>query len=328
VQLTSFVTTHGTVALVVLALILAGAVGLIVAAFSDVRTRPANVLDRIALGGLMLVGVGLLLSPTYYYHYGGFMAPFVALAGGAVVGRFQARIRADASTTGGRVRRRHTLARPTAWLSVTLLLTALISSTLDYLVTAPPSVLLADNLSDAIPAHGCVVSENPTVALLDNRFTSDVPGCPDVIDWLGQERVLDNGLSASASDTRNVPLPRTIRRWLTNTEGVVAYGSIPGWGHDVKSFLLDHFTMRAGDAPNTRVYVRDLHDVSASIGDDRGWVSRCWRDRAELPGVGVARTRRVGPKGELSDDEQRALAGCLRENPRRSPSRRERSLPG
>jgi hypothetical protein len=92
VQLTSFVTTHGTVALVVLALILAGAVGLIVAAFSDVRTRPANVLDRIALGGLMLVGVGLLLSPTYYYHYGGFMAPFVALAGGAVVGRFQARL--------------------------------------------------------------------------------------------------------------------------------------------------------------------------------------------------------------------------------------------
>jgi alpha-1,2-mannosyltransferase len=256
VQLTAFVSTHGAVALVVLALILISALGLIAAAFSDIRSRSANVLDRIALSGFVLIGVSLLISPTYYYHYGGFMAPFVALTAGAVIGRFQVRIRAH-DTTASSWQQRAKLTRPAAWISVSLLLGGLLSSTGDYLVSAKPAPQLADDLSDAIPAQGCVLYENPTVALLDDRFTADKKGCPDVIDWLGQERVLDNGQSATVSDTQDASLQRTIRHWLTHSDGVVVYGSNPGWGHGVKSFLSVHFSIRAGNAPNMRVYVRD-----------------------------------------------------------------------
>jgi hypothetical protein len=53
------------------------------------------------------------------------------------------------------------------------------------IATTPAVQQVTDVVSDAIPGQGCVLAANPTVALLDDRFTADAPDCPQVVDGLG-----------------------------------------------------------------------------------------------------------------------------------------------
>jgi hypothetical protein len=115
---------------------------------------------------------------------------------------------------------------------------------------------VGDAVSDAIPGHGCVLYVNPTLALLDNRFTSDVSGCPDVIDWQGQERVLDDGIASASSDFTNRHLQTVLGRWIDSSDAVVLQAGNPGLDSSNVQYLRTHFAREADIPRGLRIFVR------------------------------------------------------------------------
>jgi hypothetical protein len=178
------------------------------------------------------------------------MAPFSALVASSVVGRLKEPLL--------RVFSQRSLFLPTlvAGLSLSATVAALAVGTAFMVVHQPVAPQVGDAVSDAIPGHGCVLYANPTLALLDDRFTSDVKGCPDVIDWLGQERVLDAGLATVPSDARNRHLQTVMGRWIDSSDAVVLEGSDLGLDGANVDYLKRHFDREAGIPRGLRVFVR------------------------------------------------------------------------
>jgi hypothetical protein len=190
-----------------------------------------------------------LLSPTYYYHYSAFMAPFTALVACSVAGRVSA-------WRNGRPAARAIL-RPTRVRVAASAAMALVLGTMMLVVVdLPAAPHVSDAVSDAIPGHGCVLYVNPTLALLDNRFTSDVSGCPDVIDWQGQERVLDDGIASASSDSTNAHLQAVLGRWIDSSDAVVLQAGNPGLDSSNVQYLRTHFARREDIPRGLRIFVR------------------------------------------------------------------------
>jgi hypothetical protein len=84
-----------------------------------------------------------------------------------------------------------------------------------------------------------------------------VNGCPDVIDWLGQERVLDNGDSASPTDTNDEKLQRLMGRWIESSNAVVLEASNLGLDRANVDYLNRHFDRKPDIPRGLRIFVRD-----------------------------------------------------------------------
>ena len=111
------------------------------------------------MGGAF-VALGLLAAPAYYYHYTGFMAPFVALIVSSLVGRMKkpvSRLISLRSLFFPKL-----LALPAASAAIALLLAASVVE----VASLPAAPQVGDTVSDAIPGHGCILYANPTLALL------------------------------------------------------------------------------------------------------------------------------------------------------------------
>jgi hypothetical protein len=217
---------------------------------------------------MLLVATALLISPTYYYHYSDFLAPFVALVASSVVVRLRDRICQLCSV------RSFFLPGVVGLLAIPTAIALLLAAVVVQVVRAPVAPHVGDVVSDAIPVHGCVLYANPTLALLDNRFTADVSGCPDVIDWLGQERVLDGGVSATRSDSTDNRLQVIMGRWIEDSDAVVLESSNLGLNSANVDYLYKHFERRAGIPRGVRIYVRassrhrntDSEDAPLAVG--------------------------------------------------------------
>jgi hypothetical protein len=207
-------------------------------------------LERVAGWSTLLVGCALLLSPTYYYHYSGFMAPFSALLVSSMMGHLGPRFRhvgallssARKAVTSG---------------AVVSALTLLLALVIYEVVTLPVAPHVGDNVSDAIPGRGCVLYSDPAVALLDNRFTADISGCPSVIDWFGQERVLDDGDSVTVSDTSNRHLQEVMNHWIKSSDAVVLQHGNLGLDSANVSYLRHHFDREEHLPRGLMIYLRD-----------------------------------------------------------------------
>jgi hypothetical protein len=210
--------------------------------------------ELLALLSAGAVAVALLAAPTYYYHYAGFVAPFVALSLGFASGRAlrRRRWRRPVRMAGDA---RATRTSMVGGL-VALTLGAVGTTDMVRIVDAPPSVQVTDALSDVIPGHGCLLYVDPSIALLDNRFTSDVSGCPDVVDYLGEERVLDNGFSDSGTDTTQSYLQHEMLSWVKASDALVVGGRAPSWGPQVSHYVKGNFVLARGLTAEGTVYIR------------------------------------------------------------------------
>ena len=214
------------------------------------RDAPWSPLERLAVWGGSFVALGLLAAPTYYYHYSGFMAPFVALIVSSLVGRMKepvSRLISLRSLFFPKL-----LALSAASAAIALLLAASVVE----VASLPAAPQVGDPVSDAIPGHGCILYANPTLALLDDRFTSDVSGCPNVIDWLGEERVLDNGESALPSDMNDKKLQLLMGRWIESSDAVVLEKGNLGLDSVNVDYLDKHFARQTDVPRGLRIFVR------------------------------------------------------------------------
>jgi len=240
----SIAVTNAAAGAVAVALAITALAALCVLAFTGRRRTAVSPLEKFALLASALAAVALFSSPTYYYHYAAFTAPFIALVYGAVALRLRERFR-----------RSRAVAAAAAAIPVALI-GALLGLSLNGIVTAWPPMQVDGAYSREIPANGCVLSLDPALAILDNRFTGDVPGCPQVIDWLGQERVLDHGLALTQSDTASPAVQAAFMRWLRASAIVIAPHANPGWSPAVGSYVRSNFRLVGRGSTGFYVYVR------------------------------------------------------------------------
>jgi len=200
------------------------------------------------------VAVVLIASPTYYYHYSSFEAPFLALSLAFICGRLVARVRNPPKFTWRL--NSHQLASVAILAIVPIVLCVSGVADIARIVGAMPATQVNDAFSDAIPSRGCVLYVDPSIALLDNRYTSDVSNCPDVVDYLGEERVLDGGLSDTPSDMRQTTLQKQMLNWVSSSDALVTGDNEPSWGPAVRRYVSNHFEATRGLIVGTEVYVR------------------------------------------------------------------------
>ena len=204
--------TPGQEAMVfVISIVVAVVVVAMIAAAWLVSRRPPPLLERFVVLTSALVILMFCLADQFYYHFVAFLVPFLAasialpvsrlLTGAPASGRAPARQPADPSLNGQPPTRRSP-ARRVLWgltaglASVAIVVVAVTQfraeSARTYTIGPAPRAI-----EYLIPPGACVLTDQASMTILANRFYSDVPGCPQMVDALATTLALSNGKKPS-----------------------------------------------------------------------------------------------------------------------------------
>jgi alpha-1,2-mannosyltransferase len=216
-------------------------------------------LDCYALLGLVAVVAMFALPADYYSHYGSFAGPFIALAAALPVCLLR-----PAGTSGHPATAQH------MWVLGALPLVVITGIGLRQLgaethLAAPHPARTADRL---VPAGSCVLTNDPALTIVANRFVSTDGSCPDLVDSFGTFMVMTDGRTDDASSRalravelawQNDWFPRAAYFWL----GPKGDEQIP-WSPGLYAYFTSHFrliwrssgTTPAWDVPYEGLYIR------------------------------------------------------------------------
>ena len=147
--------------------------------------RPVSALDSYALTGAVAVTAMFLWPRLYYSHYGAFDGPFLALMIALPAGLLSARLVTPVSRAAVAV---------LVGLAVVAAVTLQFQSESRLRGVQAPAV--AANL---IPLGACVLTNDAAYTVVVDRFYSDVPGCPSMVDSFGTLIAMTSGRSRYAS---------------------------------------------------------------------------------------------------------------------------------
>ena len=240
-------------------LILALVAGCSVAASRLTAQRPP-LLEQFALAAGALTILAFLWPADFYYHYAGFLAPFLALAIALPVARFvdalrgsragEARAGDAAALPRPAARLVVRFATPVALVAVAVMAVAQFgfeSSLQPPLAPTTPG-LTSDAVSaagGAIPPGACVLTDQASYTIAANRFVSSRPGCVPMVDGVGSDYSLSRGRSAATGAGR-VPAVRAL--WLSALRGAqyvwlspLSYKRIPWATREISAYFDQHF---------------------------------------------------------------------------------------
>ncbi len=234
----------GSLRKLLLVALAAALVGCCVAAYrSVVRSagdRHTRALDGYSLAGAVVVTAMLLWPRLYYSHYGSFDGPFLTLA-------LALALPIGLLTAPRPVRMR------TAVAAVVLLIAA--AGCLQFQAESHRyGTVVAATADRLIPAGACVVTNDAADTVSADRFYSDVPGCPEIVDSFGTFLAMTGGLMRYASPAGRQPLvdlwqtalDRAQYLWLTTNTAA----QIP-WNRQLFGYFLDHFRLIGFAGPPT-----------------------------------------------------------------------------
>ena len=144
------------------------------------RPRRSSPLEWFALASCLSAVAALLAYSAFFYHYADFVAPWLAISVGCAAGTL-CRAFSD---------------RPAVRRSLIAVAVVLVLG-LGLFQARELSGLHTTSIypdKAAIPAGSCVVTDEVSLTLAANRFSTGA-GCPDVLDSLATTLVEDNGLS-------------------------------------------------------------------------------------------------------------------------------------
>jgi glycosyl transferase family 87 len=178
---------------VVLAITVVAVVIIAQIAVSLINRRPPAPMDWFALVSAALIVVMFLWPPYYAAHYAAFLGPFLALSLALPL----------AGLASALAERRRAAAAAPARSSPQLARAGLIVLGLAVLAGAaaqapPPTSQTArfDVPTVAlrlVPRGSCVLTDSAVYLLIANRFTSQVPGCSQMVDALGTDLAFGDG---------------------------------------------------------------------------------------------------------------------------------------
>lgn len=188
-------TTVVVLAITVVVLVIAAHI-----AASLVTRRPPAPLDWFALVSAALIVVMFVWPPYFAAHYTAFLGPFLALSVALPVARLAAGLAARRATGDRAEAPDQPAARPaTPWLATAgLVVIGLAVLAGAVAQAAPPTSQMArfDVPSVSlrmVPKGSCVLTDSAVYLLVADRFTSDVPGCSQMVDSLGTDLALGDG---------------------------------------------------------------------------------------------------------------------------------------
>jgi hypothetical protein len=154
--------------------------------------RRPSMLDWFALATACLASIAMLYYSAFFYHYPAWAAPWAAITVGCAAGLLAGR---------------HGLQRRLVYGAATII--ALIGL-FEVYELGGVGVGTTAPVSDHIPAGACVVTDEVSLTISADRFTSDKPGCPDVVDSLATTLVLSGGTSIQGGA---LSMPKVVQGW-------------------------------------------------------------------------------------------------------------------
>jgi len=221
-----------------------------------VTRRPQPILDWFATVTTVLIVLMFLWPPQFHYHFAAFLAPFLAMTLALPISRLVAD--APSSTIAPATRRQlewGALGLAGVLLVVTVGAQANFESTAPKVIGPIPATIQRD-----IPPGACVLTDQVSVTLAANRFVSNVPGCPLMIDSLGTDLALSNGLKPQTGAGR---VPKVAAFWnqaFSHAQYVIltaTNGRRIAWNLALQAYLNDHFTQVYRSPRKLLLYVRN-----------------------------------------------------------------------
>ncbi len=248
----------GLVVLLVVAVAVAAAIaGTLIAAWRVTRHGPPP-LEWFAVATAAGIVVAFLVPVDFYYHYPAFLAPFLAMALVLPAARLldgwpPTTAWASRAARAARLRR---LAVPVAGL-VMLVLPVAAGSAEDSRTPTYAGALTA--IDRVIPPGSCVVTDQVSLLISADRFTSSAPGCPVVVDGTGTSYALGQGRSAVTAGT--VPAVAAVWRQAFGTARYVLltrYNTYRiAWTPQLRAYFRQNFTSVSGPWAPLQLYMRN-----------------------------------------------------------------------
>ena len=194
-----------------------------------------RLLDWYALIGTAAIVAMFLLPQGYYPHYAAFAVPFFALAVALPVG--QLRLAGD-----GR--------QLIAGSALALVAAVLIGVVGVRQIQAESQLKEWQHPAGAahrlIPAGSCVLTNDPALSIVSNRFVPAHPGCPPVVDSYGTLMVMTSGRTQDADPRALRAVELTWQAWFAQADYFWlepgSSGQIP-WSPGLYSYFMRHFRL-------------------------------------------------------------------------------------
>lgn len=211
---------------------------------SLVTQRPPPPLEWFALATAALVAAVLLWPPQYFHHYASFLGPFLALAIALPVAR--------AAAAGW------------AWRLGMGVMAAAVCVMAGIQVRAEAALGPAFNPAPAaqrvIPRGACVLTDMASLTISANRFVTDVPGCPLIVDSTGTDYVLSHGRNGATGAARVAAVPRLWQTAFAHAQYIWLSSRNRkwiAWTPALEAYFHGHFRLVSVAGAPQRVYVRD-----------------------------------------------------------------------
>jgi len=160
--------------------------------------RPPPALDWFATLSAALVVIMFLWPPQFHYHFSAFLAPFLGLS----IALAATRLVAGAERLAGGLSAKRWLWPAAAGLAAVAVVVAAVFQGTSERPDRPVIGPIPPALVSKIPAGACVLTDQVSLTIAANRFVSDVPGCPLMVDTLGTDLALSDGLKPATGAAR------------------------------------------------------------------------------------------------------------------------------
>ncbi len=189
-------------------------------------------LGQFALIAALTVGLVLTLSPSYFYHYGAFLTPFLAMLYATLNYDFYSKW----------VHKRELSRRSAVQIIMAAAFVVLIFADADVAISPPKirsEIQITPSISAALATPGCLWSTQPSLVLLANDFSADRINCPHMVDYEGTTMEYLHVQLATAQKLDSPQLQKLFLSWIKQSDVVIA----PTFQLDSKSnqYLTQHF---------------------------------------------------------------------------------------
>jgi hypothetical protein len=251
---------------VVLAIIVVLVVIAAYIAASLVTRRPPAPLDWFALVSAALIVVMFLWPPYYAAHYAAFLGPFLALSLALPVARLVEGLASRRAAADQPVSQDQPTARPAMlWLAQAGLIVLGVAVLAGAVAQAPPLNRQTSRFDvpavtlRGVPKGACVLTDSAVYLLIANRFTSDVPGCAQMVDSLGTDLALGDGRRPGSGAGQNPAVSAAWHQALSAAGWVLLSPKntvrIP-WNPALRAYFQGHFRLARHMSTYT-LYVRN-----------------------------------------------------------------------
>ena len=215
-----------------------------------VTHRPPPILDWFATVSAVLIVAMFVWPPQFHYHFAQFLAPFMALALALPVSRLlygdqpgEGVAVSWPRTSGPQAARR--LGMAIAGVTVVALAVVTLFQFRYESLPNPALGQIPVAINRLIPPGACVLTDTVAVTLAADRFESDDPRCPQIVDGVGTTLALSYGLKPRTG-AGNVPTVNAVwNQAFGHAQYVLLTPSsdrrIP-WTTDLDDYLANHFT--------------------------------------------------------------------------------------